>query len=96
MSASRVASHRARRSKAGLKRVELTVPVDDVALVRRLAMRLREDVGAGAPLRVQLRGSLGKQAQSGEDLVAFFRASPLVEEDLSFERDRSTGRVAEF
>ena len=95
ISTSRVKSHRARLSKAGLKRVELTVPEGDVELVCRLAVHLRDDRETTSPLRDQLRASLSKPALTGEELVAFFRASPLIEADLIIERDRSPGRVAE-
>jgi hypothetical protein len=35
-------------------------------------------------------------AQTGEELLAFFRASPLVGEELEFDRDRSPGRPVEL
>ena len=35
-------------------------------------------------------------ARTGMELVAFLRASPLVGEDLVFERDRSVGREADL
>ena len=34
--------------------------------------------------------------QTGADLLAFLRASPLVGEDMTIERDRTPGRVVDF
>ena len=35
-------------------------------------------------------------ARTGVELPAFLRASPLVGEDLTIERDRTPGRVVDF
>jgi hypothetical protein len=35
-------------------------------------------------------------ARAGDDLLSFFRRSPLVGERLSFERDRSRGRASDL
>lgn len=37
-----------------------------------------------------------KKATTGKELVAFFRASPLVGLDIKFERDKSAGRETEL
>ena len=37
-----------------------------------------------------------KTARTGRELVAFFRASPLAQTDLCFERDPSTGGSSDF
>ena len=90
---SRTARYRDRQARSGLRRVEIAVPAEDVALIRRLAGELR----AGGETAERLRGtacgpSAFKPAQTGDELLAFFRNSPLVGEDVSFERDRSPGR----
>lgn len=89
----RVARHRRKLASLGAKRVEVTVPSRDAALVRDIADVLRR---GGEPAR-EVRDSLhpllkSRQAQSGKDLLAFFQASPLVGLDLEFPRDRSPGR----
>jgi hypothetical protein len=77
----------------GTKRVEVTVPANDVELIRRLANELRAGGEQAERLRASVSSPSGFQpARTGDELVAFFRSSPLVGEDLSFERDRSSGR----
>lgn len=89
--------YRQRLSASGLKRIEVTVPTGDAALVRRLVEVLRTGDETGEHLRRQVRSALGMlPAQTGEELVAFFRSSPLVGEELVFERDRSPGRPVEL
>ena len=69
------------------------MPATDVELIRRLAIRLRAGGEQVERLRASVSAVLGFQpAQTGDELLAFFRSSPLVGEDLSFERDRSSGR----
>lgn len=93
----RVADHRRRNRSRGVRRVEVTVPVDDAPLVRQFAAALRAGGPAASRLREQTMDRLGeRKAVSGEDLVTFFRNSPLVDVELSFERDRSTGRPVEL
>ena len=91
--ARRVARHRRRLASQGLRRVEATVPERDTELVRQVADILR----AGGPEAERLRQAVTSvtdehQARTGEDLLAFFRSSPLVEADIDFERDRSPPR----
>ena len=90
---SRTARYRKRQAIRGTKRVEVTVPAADVELIRRLARELRTGGEQAERLRASVRSAFGYQpAQTGDELVEFFRSSPLVGEDLSFERDRSPGR----
>ena len=89
----RVARHRRKLQGSGAKRVEVTVPAQDAGLVRELASVLRAGGEQANKVRDSLRPLIPtKQVASGRDLVEFFRASPLVGEDLVFERDRSPGR----
>jgi hypothetical protein len=89
----RVARYRDRQARNGLRRVEVAVPIGDVALIRRLAGELRAGSETAAELRAAFAGpSRFKPTQTGDELLAFFRSSPLVGEDISFERDRSPGR----
>lgn len=95
--ASRVARHRRKLAMAGAKRVEVTVPVEDTGLVREFAAALRAGGERARSVRQSLRSLItARKAATGRDLVAFFRASPLVGEVLEFERDRSTGRAIEL
>jgi hypothetical protein len=90
---SRVARHRRRLAAAGARRVEVTVPAEDAVLLREVAAALR----AGGDTAQRVRNSLAslvrrKRATTGQELLEFFRNSPLVGVDLDLERDRSTGR----
>ena len=91
----RVARHRIRRSASGLRRVEVTVPAADAALVRTMAATLRRGGDEAREVRNAL-APVAARARSGQELVAFLRASPLVGEDLVFERDLSVGRAADL
>ena len=77
------------------KRIEVTVPAQDAPLIRGLAAVLRAGGDEARHVRKNLR-PLARAAATGIELVAFFRASPLVGEDLAFERDRSHGRPIEI
>jgi hypothetical protein len=80
-----------------MRRLELSIPAGDAALLRALAERLRRGGGSARATRDTLRRLLsGDAAASGRDLVAFFRASPLVGADLHFERDKSPGRPVDL
>jgi hypothetical protein len=90
---SRMTRYRDRQARTGLRRVEVAVPAEDAALIRRLAGELRAGGEAAERLRAVVGGPDGfKPARTGEELLAFFGSSPLVGEDVSFERDPSTGR----
>jgi hypothetical protein len=94
---SRTARHRKRQALLGTKRVEVTVPAVDVELIRRLATELRTGGEPAERLRASIRFAVGSQpAQTGDELIDFFRNSPLVGEELSFERDRSPGREVDL
>ena len=93
----RVIRHRVRAVAEGLRRVEVTVPANDSGLVKAVASVLR----AGGDEARRVRDALASMtaiepARTGAELLAFLRASPLVGEDLTIERDRTTGRVVDF
>jgi hypothetical protein len=91
--ARRVKRHRERLESGGKSRVEVTVLATDAKLVRTVADRLREGGAAAAALRNALVPLLGNSpAKTGAELLAFFRASPLVGIDLDIERDKGAGR----
>ncbi|MYE82611.1 MAG: hypothetical protein F4X36_12410 [Gammaproteobacteria bacterium] len=90
-----MARHRVKRSASGLRRVEVTVPAGDAALIRTAAAAFRRGGEEADRLREALAPALST-ARTGMELVAFLRASPLVGEDLVFERDRSVGREADL
>lgn len=95
--AGRVTRHRRKLARSGVKRIEVTIPAQDTTLVRDLAAALRSGGEEARKIRARLRSVAGrKQAKTGKELVAFFRASPLVGLDLEFERDKSTGRPVEL
>jgi hypothetical protein len=95
--AERVVRHRRRAKTTGAKRLEITLPAEDVPLVRALAAALRAGGARAEEARQSLASLLaGGQAATGEDLVAFFRASPLVGAEPEVERDRSPGRSADL
>ncbi len=91
--ASRVQRHRHRLERSGRARIEVTVPTTDAKLMRALAERLRAGGEAAAAVRAALAPLVaGARARNGKELLAFFRASPLVGEGLRIERDSSPGR----
>ncbi len=94
-SKARVARHRVRRSASGLRRVEVTVPAGDAMLIRTAAAAFRQGGEEAHRLREALAPALST-ARTGKELVAFLRASPLVGEELDFERDKSAGRPVDF
>lgn len=96
----RVTSYRARAEQNGLQRVETTVSMEDTRLIKDIAKVLRRDDDSADHLRASIRALLPtRQAVTGDELLAFFRESPWATEgdDLPLtERDRSTGRSADF
>lgn len=89
----RVALHRTKVAASGSRRVEVTVPNRDAALVKSIAESLR----SGGKRADFIRESLGSivtttRAKSGSELVAFLRSSPLVQDQIDVTRDRSEGR----
>jgi hypothetical protein len=95
--ASRVARYRQRLAVSGSRRIEVMVPAQDAEAIRRLAAMLRAGGEEAESARHRLADLLPtRMAQSGRDLVAFFRASPLVGLELDLERDKSPGRDLNF
>ncbi len=91
--ARRVQRHRDRAERSGRTRLEVTVPGTDAELIRALAGRLRAGGKEAAAVRTALAPLVvTSRARNGKELLAFFRASPLIGEDLRFDRDRSPGR----
>ena len=90
-----MARHRVRRSASGLRRVEVTVPAGDAAVIKTAAQVLRRGGNEARKVREAIAPAVSA-ARTGRELVAFLRASPLVGEDLNFQRDTSTGRVVDF
>ena len=78
--ADRVADHRSRKAATGSRRVEVTVPVEHVELIRAVA-RLSRDADAsddGVASLQELVEPGQRPARTGDELVAFFRSfSPL-------------------
>lgn len=95
--AARVARHRKRITTSGARRVEVTIPSRDASLVKAIASALRSNGEEAELIRRSLQPVLATpRARTGFELVAFLRASPLTEAELSIERDRTTGRSAEL
>ena len=93
----RVARHRKKVATSGGKRVEVTVPSRDAPLIKAVAGALRSGGEEAERVRELLQPTLSFQrAKTGRELVAFFRASPLVGAKLEIKRDRSTGRSADL
>lgn len=94
---SRLARHRTKVAASGSKRVEVTVPSRDAALLKAIAGVLRSGGSEAKRIRESLEPIVASsQAKTGAELVAFLRKSPLVESDLFVERDTSTGRSADL
>ena len=95
--ASGVSPHRTRIAAGGAKRIEVTVPSQDAPLVKAIARALRSDGEEAKLIRQSLQPMLtAPRARTGAELVAFFRASPMADTELRFERGRSTGRSADL
>lgn len=92
-----MARHREKIATNGAKRVNVTVPSRDVLLVKALASALRSDGEEAKLIRESLQPMLVvPKANSGSELVAFLRSSPLTDTELPIERDRTTGRLTAF
>ena len=93
----RVARHRMKVAAIGSRRVEVTVPNRDAALVKSIADSLRSGGKRADLIRESLKPIVATtKARSGLELVAFFRASPLVQDQLDITRDRSSGRSVDL
>lgn len=96
-SSARVARHRIKAAAAGTARVEVSVPSEDVGLVKALAGTLRRGGAAAVAVRETLAPALSPaRANTGAELVAFLTASPLRDVDFVVERDRSSGRPVDL
>ena len=96
-SASLGARGRQHEGERGVRRVEVTIPAKDTALIKAAAAALRAGGRQAETARKALSSlASGEMAKSGKELVAFFRDSPLVGEELVIERDRGPGRSADF
>lgn len=96
-SSERVRRHRRKAIAEGSRRVEVTVPDEDAALVREVARTLRRGGRTAEALRSRIAAAIvPPRAQTGRELVAFLRSSPLGCFELDIERDRSTGRVIDL
>jgi len=92
-----VIRHRVRTAAEGLRRVEVTVPANDSGLVKSVASALRAGGEEAARVREAFASMTAiEPARTGAELLAFLRASPLVGEDFTFERDRTTGRAVDL
>ena len=77
--------------------MELSLPTGDVAMMKAAARALRTGGTDATKVREALTPVVAAPTlESGSDLVAFFRASPLMDADLVFERDRSEGRAIDL
>lgn len=93
----RVARHRTKSAAGGSRRVEVTVPAVDVPLVKAVAGALRAGGGEAQRVKEALRPVVSaRRAETGAELVAFFRNSPLGGAEFEAERDKSTGRSADL
>lgn len=93
----RLQRHRTRRAAAATKRLEVSVPDRDTGLVKALAGTLRAGGTRAEAVRAALTPVvLARPAQTGAELVAFLRASPLADSELDIARDRGPGRAADF
>jgi len=93
----RLLEHRKRPLAARAKRVAVTVPAQDVQVIRDLAEALRAGGKRAIAARSAARPVVKKSGfRSGRELLEFFQNSPLAEVDLYLERDKSTGRPVDL
>ncbi len=93
----RVVRHRAKVAAQGARRVEVTVPAQDVGIVKAVAGVLRTGGDEARRVRDVLASLTAVEpARTGTDLLAFLRSSPLVGEDVTIERDRTPSRIVDF
>lgn len=93
----RVSRHRNKLRRTGAKRVEVVVRGEDAHLIREVAAALRREGPEAKRLRAMLQELTRRpRARTGAELLAFFRASPLIAEDIQTERDRSPGRLVDL
>ena len=85
-------TYRERLSQQGLARFEVLGSHVDRDLIRSLAKRLARNDSEAARLRTELRRSLVDERPTRGGILAALRASPLVEADLEFTRETTSGR----
>lgn len=97
MAGARMARHGMKVAAIGSRRIEVRVPNRDAALVMSIAESLRSGGKRADLIRDSLKPIVATtKARSGAELVAFFRASPLVQDQLEITRDRSSGRSVDL
>jgi len=78
---------------SGVRRVEVSIPAGDARLLRRVAATLRGGGAAAGKARATLEAALAAaESGTGDDILAFFRDSPLAEARLDLRRDPTRGR----
>lgn len=93
----RMARYGMKVAAIGSRRIEVRVPNRDAALVMSIAESLRSGGKRADLIRDSLKPIVATtRARSGAELVAFFRASPLVQDQLEITRDRSSGRSVDL
>ena len=82
-------AHRKRLRSRGMKRVEVIVPAKDAALIRQLAVGLRQDDATAA----RLRGAVEAAAETGRPASALDVFA--MEEPLTAEAERLWNEIME-
>jgi hypothetical protein len=86
----RVKGHRRRQAAAGMKRVEVVVPAEDVEVIRALATMLRAGSREADRVRARLRrmAPVAKHG-TGADIVAMFQNSPFAALGIEIPHDET-------
>jgi hypothetical protein len=86
----RVKGHRRRQAAAGMKRVEVVVPAEDVEVIRDLATVLRTGSKEADRVRARLRRMApAAKRGTGADIVAMFQNSPFADLGIEIPHDRT-------
>lgn len=86
-----------RRAITAMRRIQVTVPSGDEVLVEIVAEMLLAGGKKADLARESLRPLLRKyRSGTGRDIVATFRASPLVGMDLEFPRDKTVTKPVDL
>lgn len=88
--------YRERLARKGVARFELMALETDRALLRSLAKRLAENDANAQELRATIRSATMAVEEQPGSILHKLRQSPLVDADLSLQRDRNEGRRIEF
>jgi hypothetical protein len=88
----RVKGHRRRQAAAGMKRVEVVVPVEDAEVIRAVASTLRTEGKAADRVRARLRrlAPMARAAGTGAEIVAMFQNSPFAALGVEIPHDTTT------